>query len=111
MNVMHLLVIKWRYYLIALYVPTRPPHSAHASTQDILNVYTHLFNFLTLVLIISTPHDVWIVENIFINNYTLEECTYLCITYSVIAQADDGQTWLKYVEATNWEIIYICAFY
>jgi hypothetical protein len=26
-------------------VPTRPPHSAHISTQDILNIYTQLFNF------------------------------------------------------------------
>jgi hypothetical protein len=36
--------------------------------------------FLTLILIINIPHDVFIVDNIFINNYTLEECTYHCIT-------------------------------
>jgi hypothetical protein len=26
-------------------VPIQPPHSAHASTQDIVNIYTQLFNF------------------------------------------------------------------
>ena len=25
-------------------------------------------------------HDVWTVDNIFINNYALDECTYHCIT-------------------------------
>ena len=72
-------------------VLTRPPHSAHANTQDILNIYTQLFNFVTLVLIIDIPHDVWIVENIFMNNYTLDECTHRCIMYSVTAHPDDGQ--------------------
>jgi hypothetical protein len=60
---------------------TRPPHSAHTSTQDVLNIYTQLFNFLTLILIINIPHEVSIVENIFINNYTLDECTCHFITY------------------------------
>ena len=78
-------------------VPTWPPHSAHASTEDILNVYTQLLKFLTLILIINMPHDVWIVENIFINNYTLDECTYRCITYSVTAHPEDGQAWPKQV--------------
>jgi hypothetical protein len=50
---------------------TRPPHSTHASTQDILNIYTHLLNFLTLILIVNIPHNVWIVKNIFIDSYTL----------------------------------------
>jgi hypothetical protein len=54
-------------------VPTRPPHSAHASTQGILNIYSH---FITLILIINIQHDVLIEENIFINNYTLDESTY-----------------------------------
>ena len=61
-------------------VPTRPPHSAHASTQDILNICTQLFNFLNLILNINIPNDVWIVENIFINNCILNECTYHFIT-------------------------------
>ena len=43
-----------------------------------LNTYTQLFN---LILIISIPHDVWVVENIFTNSYTLYECTHHCITY------------------------------
>jgi hypothetical protein len=81
--------------------PTRPPHSAQSSTQDILNIYTQLLNFLTLI--INTPHDVWIVENIFITNYSLDECTYCCSTYSVTAHPDDGQARLKHVGATNWE--------
>jgi hypothetical protein len=62
-------------------------------------------NFLTLILIINIPHDVWIVENIFINNYTLYECTYRII-YSVTAHPDDGQARPKHVGATNWENIY-----
>jgi hypothetical protein len=76
-----------------LVIPTGSPHS----TQDILN------NFLTsaLNLIINIPHDVWIVDNIFINNYTLYECTHGCITYSVTAQPDDGQARPKHVGATN----------
>jgi hypothetical protein len=52
--------------------PTRPSHSAHISTQDILNIYTESFNFSTLILIIYIPQDVWIVVNIFMNNYTLD---------------------------------------
>jgi hypothetical protein len=72
-------------------VPTRPPHSEHTSTQDILNSYTQLFNSLSLILIVNITHDVWIVENIFINSYTLDECTHHCITYSVTAHPDDGQ--------------------
>jgi hypothetical protein len=68
-------------------LPTRPPHSAH--------------NFLTLILIINIPHDVWILENIFINNYTLDECTYHCITYSVTAHPDDDQARPKHVGATD----------
>jgi hypothetical protein len=49
---------------------------------------------------------VGIVDNIFINNYTLDECTYFCITYYITAHPDDGQTRPKYVGATNWENIY-----
>ena len=51
-------------------------------------------------------HDVWIVYNIFINNYILYECTHRCITHSVTAHPDDGQTRPKHVAATNWENIY-----
>ena len=40
-------------------------------------------------------------ENIFMNNYTLYECTYNCITYSVTAHPDDGQARSKHVGATN----------
>jgi hypothetical protein len=46
----------------------------------------------------NLPHDVWIVENIFINNYTLDECTQHCITHSVTAHPDDGQARPKHVE-------------
>ena len=84
-----------------LYVLTRSPHSSHNSTQDILNIYTQLFNFLTLNLIINIPHDVWIVDNISINNYTLDECTYDFITCPVTAHTDDGQARPKHVGATN----------
>jgi hypothetical protein len=69
-------------------------HSAHTSTQD-------TDNFLSLILIINTPHDVSIVENIFINNYTLDECTYRCIIYSVTAHPEDGQARPKHVGGTN----------
>jgi hypothetical protein len=50
-----------------------------------------MFTFLTLILFTNIPHDVRVVENIFINNYTLDECTHHCITYSVTAHLDDGQ--------------------
>jgi hypothetical protein len=46
------------------------------------------------------------VENIFINSYTLHECTHRCITFSVTAHPDDGQARPKYVGATDWENIY-----
>jgi hypothetical protein len=62
--------------------------------------------FLTLILIINIPHDIWIVENIFVNNYTLYECTCHCITHSVTAHPDDGQARPNHVGATNWENIY-----
>jgi hypothetical protein len=51
----------------------------------------------------NLPHDVWIVENIFINNYTLDECTDHCITYSVTAHPDDGQARPKHDGVTKWE--------
>jgi hypothetical protein len=47
------------------------------------------------------PQDIWIVENILINNYTLDECIYRCITHSVTAHPDDGQALPKHVGATN----------
>jgi hypothetical protein len=61
-----------------------------------------IHNFLTLILIINIPHNVWIVDNIFTNNYTLDECTCHCITYSVTAHPDDAQAQLKHVGARNW---------
>ena len=66
----------------------------------------YFFNFLTLILIINIPHDVWIVYNIFINNHSLHECTCHCITYSVTAHPDDGQARSKHVGASNWEKMY-----
>ena len=62
-------------------------------------------NFLTLILIINIPHDVWIVDML-INNYTLDDCTYHSITYSVTAHTDDGRARPKHVGATNRENIY-----
>jgi hypothetical protein len=59
--------------------------------------------FSTLMLFINIPYDVWIVENVFLNNYTLNECTHRCINYSVTAHSDDGQARPKHVGATNWE--------
>jgi hypothetical protein len=58
-------------------------------------------DFLPLILIINIPHDVWIVENIFRNNYTLDECTHHYITYSVTAHPDDGKKRPKHAGATN----------
>jgi hypothetical protein len=49
----------------------------------------------------------WIVENIFTNNFTFDECTHRCITYSVRAHPDDGQTRPKHVSATNREKTYM----
>jgi hypothetical protein len=61
------------------------------------------------MLIINIPHDVWTVENIFMNNYNLYECTYRCTTHSVTAHPDDGQARPKHVGATDWEnIYYLC---
>jgi hypothetical protein len=37
------------------------------------------------------------VDNLFINNYTLDECTYHCVTYSVTAHRDDGRARPKHV--------------
>jgi hypothetical protein len=50
---------------------------------------------------INIIHNVLIVDNIFINNYTLHECTYHCITFSVTAHPDDGQARPKHVGGTN----------
>jgi hypothetical protein len=33
---------------------------AHTSTQGILNIYTRLRNFLTLILIINIPQDFYV---------------------------------------------------
>jgi hypothetical protein len=54
----------------------------------------------------NIPHYVWIVDNIFINSYTLDECTRRRITYSVTAHPEDGQARPKQVGTTNWENIY-----
>ena len=50
-------------------------------------------------------------EIIFINNYTLNECTHHCITYSVTAHPDDGQAQSKHVGATNSDKYIIFTFY
>jgi hypothetical protein len=61
-----------------------------------------------LVLVINIPQDVWIVENILMNNYTLDEFTQR-ITYSVTAHLEDGQARPKHVAATNLEnIFHLC---
>jgi hypothetical protein len=39
----------------------------------------YVFNFLTLILIINIPHNVWIVENIFTNKYTSDECNVIAL--------------------------------
>ena len=52
-------------------------------------------------LIINIPHDIWIVDNMFINNYNLDECIYHCVTYSLTAHPEDGQAQPKHVGATN----------
>jgi hypothetical protein len=49
----------------------------------------------------SCGKDVWIVENIFINNYILDKCTQHYITYSATAHSEDGQARPKHVGATN----------
>ena len=58
-------------------------------------------NILTLILIINIPHDVWLVENVFINSYTLYEFTHHCIAYSVTTHPVDGQAQPKHIGATN----------
>jgi hypothetical protein len=45
-------------------------------------------------------------HNTFINNYTLDECTYHCTAYSVTTHPDDGQKWPKHVRSTNLENVY-----
>ena len=89
-------------------------HTVHTLVHRMFYISIHNFLILlSIILIINIPHDVWIVKNIFINNYTLDECTYRCITYSVTAHIDDGQTRLKHVGATNWEKKYtynLCIF-
>jgi hypothetical protein len=52
----------------------------------------NFFKFLTLILIINIPHDVCIVDNIFMNNYTLDESTDAFIIYTATAHPDDGQS-------------------
>jgi hypothetical protein len=71
------------------------------SSGDILNIYSQLSSFLTSILIINIPNDVWVVENKYINNYTLHESTHICITYSVTAHPEDGQTRPKHADARN----------
>jgi hypothetical protein len=67
-----------------------------------VKIYTELFNLFKFNFNYQhIPHDVWIVENIFINNYTLDECTYHIIIYSVTMHLDDGQAQPKHAGATN----------
>jgi hypothetical protein len=46
------------------------------------------------------------VDDIFINNHTLDKRTYHCITYSVTEDPDDDQKRPKHVGATNRENVY-----
>jgi hypothetical protein len=76
------------------------------SNKDSTSIHNFLI-FLNLFLIINILHNVWIVENIFINNYTLNEYTHHCITYCVTTHPDGGQAQPKHVGATNCEKTYI----
>jgi hypothetical protein len=77
---------------------TRPPHS----TQDIL---TPIHNILTLILIINIPHDISIVDNIFMNNYTLHECTHGCTRWF---KYDRDKLWFVYTISPGhvWTTLY-----
>jgi hypothetical protein len=82
-------------------------HTVHTLVHRTFQTSIHNFLILLiLMLVINISHDVWIVENIFMNNYNLDECTYRCITHSVTAHPDDGQTRPKHAGATNWKNVY-----
>ena len=70
---MLIIKIKVKKLCIDVRTITRPPHSAHASRQDILNIYTQPW---------TNAH-------------------YHCITYSVTTHPDDGQARPKHVGATD----------
>jgi hypothetical protein len=90
--------------ICSTYMSLLDHHTVHTLVHRTFQTSVH--NFLTLILITNIPHDVWIVDNIFMNSYTLDECTYHCITYFVTAHPDDGQTWPEHIGAKNWENIY-----
>jgi hypothetical protein len=69
--------------------------------HGIKKIYTQLLYLLTSIFIINIPHDVWVVENMSIDSYTLDECSHRCITYSVTWRPEDVQARTKHVGATN----------
>jgi hypothetical protein len=81
---------------------TRPPHSAHASTQDIWNIYTQLFNFNFNYQHTTRCFDC----GEYIYKQLHHGRMHTSLYYSVTAHPDDGQARPKDVGATNWENIY-----
>jgi hypothetical protein len=73
-------------------------HSAHASTQDILNIYTQLFNFNFNYQ--HTTRCLDYAEYIY-KQLHLVRMHMSLYYYSVTAHPDDGQTRPKHVGATN----------
>jgi hypothetical protein len=88
-HTVHMLV--HRYVLITTYV----------HIIIILNIYTEHFNFN-----FNCQHATRLLNGGEYANYTLDECTQCCITYSVTVHPEDGQAKPKHVGATNWENIY-----
>ena len=83
---------------------TWPPHSAHTITQDILNIRTQLFNIL--ILIVNIQHDGWVLDDIFVNNYILDECTYRWITVLCNNAPWWWSKWPEHIGAMNWQNMY-----
>jgi hypothetical protein len=79
------------------YVPTRPPHSAHTSTPDILNTCSQLFNFNFNYQ--HTARCLYCGEYIYKQLHLVRMHTLL--NYSVTAHPDDGQARPKHAGATN----------
>ena len=85
---------------MTVYWSTRPPHSAHASTQDILNIHIQLFNFNYQ----HTTRCLDCAKYIYKQLYLVR--MHISLYYSVTAHPDDGQARSKHVGATNSENIY-----
>jgi hypothetical protein len=56
------------------YMFRSPPRSARTVTQDILNISTIFLTFL--IILVNIQHDDWILDDILIYKYILDECTY-----------------------------------